>query len=69
MLILTESQAKNYYNKLHSFCNIEGCGCCSSNIHYEIKNRRILQISSGYRQGYSYFNVTVIAKIKKVRSN
>lgn len=69
MLILTKSQAKNYFNKLNSYSNHEGCGCCHSTTSYEINNRRILKNNYGEHQGYSFYDVTVIAKIKKARSN
>ena len=65
MLMLSKSQARNYFKKLHSSSDDEGCGCCSSRQDYEIKGNRILCISDGENQGYRYFKVTVIAKIKK----
>jgi hypothetical protein len=69
MLILSKSQAKNYYKKLKPSYYSEGCGCCNGHITYEIRNNRILCISSGEHQGTSYLDVTVKAKIRKVRSN
>lgn len=69
MLILTQSQAKNYFNKLHNCSHNEGCGCCYSTQEYVIENRRILKHNYGEHQGTIYHNVTVIAKIKKARSN
>ena len=69
MLILSQSQSKNYFKKLHSYSYTEGCGCCSNSVTYQIKDNRILSISSGEHQGQYYFNVTIVAKIKKVRSN
>lgn len=65
MLMLSKSQARNYFKKLHSSSDDEGCGCCSSRQDYEIKGNRILSILSGENQGYRYFKVTVRAKIKK----
>jgi len=65
MLMLSQSQAKNYFKKLHSSYNHEGCGCCSCMQEYEIKGNKILSISSGESAGHRYFNVSVIAKIKK----
>ena len=69
MLILSPSQAKNYFKKLQDSFRDEGCGCCHSSITHEIKGNRILNISSGEHQGGRYFEVYVIAKIKRVRSN
>tara|TARA_R110000868_G_scaffold268789_1_gene527981 strand:+ start:51 stop:260 length:210 start_codon:yes stop_codon:yes gene_type:complete len=69
MLILSQSQAKNYFKKLLPTYHSEGCGCCNSSTDYEIKGSRILYISSGEYQGTRFFNVSVLAKIKKVRSN
>jgi len=69
MLILSQSQAKNYFNKLQPSQYYEGCGCCHSESTYEIKGNRILYISSGESAGHRYFNVSVIAKIKKAGSN
>ena len=69
MLILSQSQAKNYFSKFSGHSNNEGCGCCHSTTSYEINNRRILRNNYGESQGYSFYNVTVIAKIKKARSN
>jgi hypothetical protein len=69
MLILSPSQAKNYFKKLQPSQYSEGCGCCHSESTYEIKSNRILYISSGESAGHRYFNVSVIAKIKKDRSN
>lgn len=65
MLILSESQARNYFKKLIPDYHNEDCGCCTHSTRYEIKNKRILEISYGTDKGYSYFNVTVIAIIKK----
>jgi hypothetical protein len=65
MLILSKSQARNYFKKLYSSSNDEGCGCCSSRQDYEIKGNRILSISQGENQGYRYFKVSVRAKIRK----
>lgn len=71
MLILSQSQAKNYFSKLHNHQNNEGCGCCFSNITHKIDKKKILRLSYGEHQGHSYFNVKVIAKIKNkgVRNN
>lgn len=69
MLVLSNSQAKNYYKKLRPNYYNEGCGCCSRQVTYVIKDKRILAISSGENAGYRYFNVSVIAIIKKARSN
>jgi hypothetical protein len=69
MLILSQSQAKNYFKKLQSSYHNEGCGCCSSQKNYEIKGNRILNILSGESQGHRYYNVSIIAKIKKAGSN
>ena len=69
MLILSQSQAKNYFSKLQPSNSNEGCGCCSSSTDYKIKGNRILSISSGEQAGNRYFNVSIIAKIKRVKSN
>lgn len=69
MLILSQSQAKNYFSKLQPSNSNEGCGCCSSSNNYEIKGNRILYISQGEAQGNRYFNVSIIAKIKRAKSN
>jgi len=69
MLILSQSQAKNYFKKLHSYSSREGCGCCSSYIDYVIKNNRILCLSLHEYAGNRTFKVSIIAKIKKARSN
>ena len=69
MLILSKSQAKNYFKKLKPYSYDEGCGCCYQCIHYSIKDNRILRSSEGKYQGNSYYNVTIVAKIKKDRSN
>ena len=69
MLILTQSQAKNYMSKSKSYGYNEGCGCCYSTTSYEIKGDRILRNNYGEHQGTHFFEVTVIAKIKKVKSN
>jgi hypothetical protein len=71
MLILSQSQAKNYLTKLHPFSNNEGCGCCHNSTYYIINNRRIIQISSGENVGnhYTIYNVIAIIKKMKDRSN
>ena len=69
MLILSKSQSKNYFKKLQSSHYNEGCGCCFSSTHYEIKDNKILRLSSGEHIGYRFLNVSVVAKIKKARSN
>ena len=69
MLILSKSQAKNYFKKLTPSFHCEGCGCCSNQEDYKIKGNRILNISSGESQGHRYYNVSIIAKIKKAKSN
>jgi len=65
MLMLSQSQAKNYFKKLQPSFHKEGCGCCHTESNYEIKDNKILSISSGASAGHRYFNVSVIAKIKK----
>lgn len=65
MLILSKSQSKNYFKKLVPTNHSEDCGCCYSNIRYEIKNRRILEIYFEEYNGSCYFKVTVIAIIKR----
>lgn len=65
MLVLSQSQAKNYFKKLQPSYHNEGCGCCWSQDDYEIKGNRILHISSGEHIGYRYFKVSIRAKIKK----
>lgn len=67
--MLSPSQAKNYFSKLRPYYNNEGCGCCYSTTEYEIKGRRILQISYGENMGRYYHRITVIAKLRKVGSN
>lgn len=69
MLILSLSQSKNYFKKLQSSSHSEGCGCCHSTTNYRVDGNKILQEHYGENQGYIFFNVTVIAKIKGVRSN
>lgn len=65
MLVLSKSQAKNYFKKLQPHSSNDGCGCCHSSTHYVIKGNRILCISHGEYQGNRYFNVSIVAKIKK----
>lgn len=68
MLILSQSQAKNYFKKLQSSYHNEGCGCCWSQYDYEIKGNRILHISSGESKGHRYYYVSVKAVIKKMKA-
>ena len=65
MLVLSQSQAKNYLKKLKPYYHNEGCGCCSSSVNYKINNKRIIQINSGESQGNHYNIYKVIAIIKK----
>ena len=67
MLVLSQSQAKNYLTKLYSSYHNEGCGCCYSSTNYIINNRRIIQISSGASIGNHYSIYKVIAVIKKMK--
>lgn len=67
MLMLSQSQAKNYFKKLKSSSYDEECGCCNYTINYQIKGNRILQYMSGLQHGSSYCQITILAKIKKVR--
>lgn len=69
MLILSQSQAKNYFKKLIPNSNNDDCGCCNNATNYEIKGNRILNIYSGESKGYRFFKVTVIAKIKRLGGN
>lgn len=69
MLVLSQSQAKNYFKKLQPYSSRESCGCCSSDITYVIKGNRILSLALNEYAGYRNFAVSVIAKIKKAGSN
>jgi len=68
MLVLSQSQAKNYFKKLQSSYHNEGCGCCHSSTDYIINNRRIIQINSGENVGNHYYIFHVIAVIKKMKA-
>jgi hypothetical protein len=65
MLVLSRSQAKNYFKKLIPSFHNEGCDCCSSRTDYEIKGNRILCISSGEHMGSRHFSVKILAKVKQ----
>lgn len=65
MLMLSPSQAKNYFSKLESHHHNDGCGCCYNSTDYVIDKNRILCKISGENKGNYYNNVSVIAKIKK----